>query len=118
VRRLADATGRRRGARAGEADPRPGRDRPTGWPRSYVLAQRPNAPLLIACAGRGLEAVGGAGRAGRVGRGVVTAGLCAWAWGEISDGVNLFRRALGLGALAWLLARRLRAQAPRGGGAA
>lgn len=81
------------------APPRPGR---SDWPRAFPLAQAPNAPLLVAFAGRGLQAIGH-GRARRVGRAVFSLGLTVWAGEEALDGVNWFRRLLGVVTLAWLL---------------
>ena len=50
-----------------------------GWPRRYVLVQLPNAPLLVA--------------------------LAVWALQELVQGVNGFRRALGLVVLVLLAVR-------------
>lgn len=75
-----------------------------GWPRSFPLAQFPNAPLLLALAGAALAAVA-EGTAHDVGRAVFTIGFGIWAWEEAVDGVNWFRRLLGAGALVWLVAR-------------
>lgn len=75
-----------------------------GWPRSYPIAQFPNAPLLVAFAGSLLAAVSSGG-AEDIGRAVFTVGLGVWAWGEAVDGANSFRRLLGAGALVWLVVR-------------
>jgi hypothetical protein len=72
-----------------------------GWPRSYPVAQLPNAPLLAAFAGSGLAAATD-GSAHDVGRAVFFLGLGVWAWEEASGGVNGFRRVLGAGFLAWI----------------
>lgn len=73
-----------------------------GWPRSYPIAQFPNAPLLVALAGWLLAALAN-GAAQDTGRAIFTVGLGVWAWGEAVDGVNWFRRLLGAGALVWLV---------------
>jgi hypothetical protein len=76
-----------------------------GWPRRFPVAQFPNPPLLLALAGRGLEAAAG-GAARDAGRAVSTLGLTVWAWQEAVDGVNWFRRVVGIGALVWLVLGR------------
>jgi hypothetical protein len=74
-----------------------------GWPRRFPIAQFPNPPLLLALAGWGLGAVTG-GTAHDVGRAVFTFGLAVWALEEAVRGVNWFRRLLGAGVLAWIVA--------------
>ncbi len=73
-----------------------------GWPARYPIAQVPNAPLMVAIGGwlTG-ELASGAVRGNA--RAVFYAGLSAWAWGELAGGANLFRRALGLGGLAYVI---------------
>lgn len=74
-----------------------------GWPRRFPIAQFPNPPLLVAVAGWGL-AIACGGRVHDVGRVVFTLGLVVWAYGEVTGGVNWFRRLLGLGVLIWIIA--------------
>jgi len=74
-----------------------------GWPRSFPIAQLPNAPLLLAFAGWGLAAVAD-DTAHDVGRAVFTIGLGVWAWEETVDGVNWLRRLIGAAALVWIVA--------------
>ena len=75
-----------------------------GWPRRFPIVQLPNAPLLVALAGRRLGArAGGATR--RAGRGAFVLGLGVWAWREATDGANWLRRLLGVASLGWLAAR-------------
>jgi hypothetical protein len=76
-----------------------------GWPRPYPLVQLPNAPLLLALAGGRLRRARGE-RARRAGGLAYGLGMLWWALAEITRGANLFRRALGLGALVALLAPR------------
>jgi hypothetical protein len=76
----------------------------TGWPRRFPIAQFPNPPLLVAFAGWGLAAVANR-TAHDVGRAVFIIALGVWAWEEAVDGVNWFRRLLGVGALVWIVAR-------------
>jgi hypothetical protein len=73
-----------------------------GWPRRFPIAQFPNPPLLVAFAGWGL-AVAAGGTAHDVGRAVFTVGLSVWVWEEAVDGVNWFRRLVGVGAFVWIV---------------
>ena len=73
-----------------------------GWPRRFPIAQFPNPPLLLAFAGWGLAAAGGT--AHDVGRAIFTLGLAVWALQEAVGGVDWFRRLLGVGVLAWIVA--------------
>lgn len=75
-----------------------------GWPRSFPVAQFPNPPLLFAFAGWALAAVTDE-TPHDVGRAVFTIGLAVWAWEEAADGVNWFRRLIGVGALVWIITR-------------
>jgi hypothetical protein len=72
-----------------------------GWPRRFPIAQFPNPPLLLAFAGSGLAAVAD-GAAHDCGRVVFVVGLVVWAVEEALNGVNWFRRLLGLGVLVWI----------------
>jgi hypothetical protein len=74
-----------------------------GWPRSFPMVQFPNPPLLVAFAGWGLAAVT-RGTAYDVGRSLFVVGLGVWALLEAVAGVNWFRRLVGAGALAWIVA--------------
>lgn len=73
-----------------------------GWPARYPLAQAPNPPLLFAFAGW-LVAAATDGDVHDLGRGVFLAGLAAWAWLELTDGVNLARRAFGAAGLVFVV---------------
>jgi hypothetical protein len=75
-----------------------------GWPRSYPVAQFPNAPLLAAFAGLGLAAATD-GTANDLAQALFFLGLGVWAWEEAVAGVNRFRRILGTGFLVWIAAR-------------
>ena len=74
-----------------------------GWPRRFPIAQFPNPPLLVAFAGWGLAGVAG-GVTHDIGRVVFSVGLAVWALEEAARGVNWFRRLLGIGVLAWIVA--------------
>ena len=69
-----------------------------GWPPQFPLAQAPNAPLLVALAGWVVAALTD-GDVHDVARAVFYVGLAVWAWLELVDGVNWFRRLLGAAGL-------------------
>lgn len=73
-----------------------------GWPARFPLVQLPNAPLLVALGGS-LVARLTDGSAHAYARAAFYAGLSAWAWEELADGANWWRRALGAGGLAYVL---------------
>jgi hypothetical protein len=72
-----------------------------GWPRRFPIAQLPNPPLIVACAGWGIASVA-EGTPRDLARAAFYVGFAAWAAEEAVAGVNWFRRALGAGALVWL----------------
>jgi hypothetical protein len=73
-----------------------------GWPSRFVLVQLPNLPLAVGLAGSvaaGLahgRAADYAGAAGRI-------GLAVFAYLELTDGANWFRRLLGAGVMVQLV---------------
>jgi hypothetical protein len=72
--------------------------------RGYTVAQFPNLPLGVALSGLVLSWILSSGSTGHaVARAVFYVGLGVWAWLELSDGVNGFRRTLGAGGLAWVV---------------
>jgi len=73
-----------------------------GFPRSFPIVQFPNLPLLLAFSGWGVAAAA-QGAAHDAGRAVFTIGLGVWAWQEAAEGANWFRRAIGAGALVWIV---------------
>ena len=75
-----------------------------GWPASFPLAQLPNAPLLVALGGWVVAAVTH-GQVHAYARAVFYAGLAAWAWEELTDGVNLVRRALGAAGVVYVVVK-------------
>jgi hypothetical protein len=75
-----------------------------GWPASFPLAQFPNAPLLVALAA-GLIAMLTSGSVHAYARAAVYAGLAVWAWQELVDGANWFRRLLGAAALVYVVVK-------------
>jgi hypothetical protein len=73
-------------------------------PGGFVLAQWPNPPLWVALA----AALAGRlthGRVHDVAAAVFLMALTVWAYLELTDGVNLFRRLLGVAGLVYLLVR-------------
>jgi hypothetical protein len=72
------------------------------WPKSFPIAQFPNAPLIFALAGSGVAKVASSGAVHDWGQAVNEIGIAAWAWLELTDGVNWFRRLLGAGSIVWL----------------
>jgi hypothetical protein len=75
-----------------------------GWPASYPLAQFPNAPLLLALAASVASSVLDGNAADYAGA-VFYIGLSAWAWLELADGTNAFRRMLGAAGLVYVALR-------------
>jgi hypothetical protein len=65
-----------------------------GWPSRFVLIQFPNAPLIAALAGFGLSRATD-GRVGDYGDAVGRLGLAVFAYLELTDGANWFRRLVG-----------------------
>jgi hypothetical protein len=75
-----------------------------GWPARYPLVQAPNAPLLFAFAGWATAAATD-GDVHAYARAAFYAGLAAWAWEELTDGVNLVRRALGAAGVVYVVVK-------------
>ena len=70
--------------------------------RGYTVAQFPNLPLGLALAGLVAGWILSSGSAAHaLARAVFFVGLGIWAWLELSDGVNGFRRVLGAAGLAY-----------------
>ena len=73
------------------------------WPRDYPIAQFPNPPLIIGLVALGLRYLASGTWADALGAiGYVFVGV--WAYLELTAGVNLFRRVLGLAGLAYIVA--------------
>ena len=73
-----------------------------GWPADFPVVQVPNAPLLVAL-GAWLVAVVTDASVHAYARATFYIGLAAWAWIELTDGTNWFRRALGAGGLVYVV---------------
>ncbi len=84
----------------------------SGWPARYPIFQPPNAPVLVAQGLRVVAAVtdGHVRSAALVGS---RAALAWWAYGELSDGANAVRRAIGAVALGSVALRAGRSLASR-----
>lgn len=73
-----------------------------------VIAQMPNLPLLVGLAATSLQLILPSSDF-KTGVDLVAFGaLFTWAWQEMFEGVNYFRRALGLVVLVTMLALKLR----------
>ena len=83
----------------------------SGWPARYPIFQPPNAPVLIAQGLRVVAAVsdGPVRSAALVGSRAATAW---WAYGELTEGVNVVRRAIGAVALGSVALRAGRSLTP------
>lgn len=74
---------------------------------NIVIAQPPNLPILVGITATLLNLVVTSGNIHTVLDAVGFGSLFTWAWLELFDGVNYFRRALGLLALVGLIASRV-----------
>jgi hypothetical protein len=75
-----------------------------GFPRSFPIVQFPNLPLAAGLVA-GLVANLTHGTAHSYAMAVSYLGIAIWAYEELTEGVNWFRRALGLAFLAMMLVR-------------
>jgi hypothetical protein len=71
-----------------------------------VVAQMPNLPLIVWIAASLLKLVFTTGVGNTVLDAVAFGSLFTWAWLELFQGVNYFRRALGLGVLIGVISSR------------
>lgn len=73
-----------------------------GWPARFPLVQFPNAPLALALVASIVgRCTSGSGHA--YARAAYFVFFAAWAWLELADGTNRFRRVLGLAALVYVV---------------
>ena len=75
-----------------------------GWPESFPVVQFPNAPVLVAL-GALLIAALTAGSVHFYARAALYASVSAWAWGELADGANWVRRALGAAGFVYVVVK-------------
>ena len=71
--------------------------------RGVTVAQFPNPPLLVALLAAVVSWVAGDGSIYEVARAVFYVALTVWAWEEATRGVNVFRKALGVGGLIYVV---------------
>lgn len=76
---------------------------------NIVVAQKPNLPLVVGLAATGLKFLVPTSGNLATGADLIAFGfLFTWAWMELSNGVNYFRRTLGLIVLLGTIAVRLK----------
>ena len=69
-----------------------------------MVAQLPNLPLALALVAVVAGHIFNEGStAWGISRAVFFTGIAIWAWLELTEGVNGFRRVLGAGGLAWVI---------------
>lgn len=71
---------------------------------NIVIAQKPNLPILLGLTATALHFVLPAGQLQTTTSVIAFGTLYAWAWMELFQGVNYFRRSLGLVSLVGLIA--------------
>jgi hypothetical protein len=72
--------------------------------RGYTVAQFPNAPLIFGLIGMLASWIlASDSTAWALARAAFYVGIAVWAWLELSDGVNGFRRVLGAAGLLYVL---------------
>ncbi|MEH2283341.1 MAG: hypothetical protein V7K90_18750 [Nostoc sp.] len=74
---------------------------------NIVLAQMPNLPLIVWIVTSLLSLIFTTGKINTVLEVVANGSLFTWAWLELFQGVNYFRRALGLAVLIGLIASKI-----------
>lgn len=79
-----------------------------GWPSRFVIAQFPNPPLIVALAGSVVAALTD-GATADYANAVSRLGLAVFAYLELTDGANWFRRLLGAAVLVQLVVTLARA---------
>ena len=75
-----------------------------GWPARFPLVQAPNPPLAVALVAWLVAALTD-GSVHAYARAAFYAALAAWAWQELADGANWFRRLLGAVVLVYVVAK-------------
>lgn len=75
-----------------------------GWPARYPLVQAPNLPLALAL-GAWVVATLTDGSVHDYARATFYVALAAWAWEELTGGVNLFRRVVGAAGLVYVVVK-------------
>jgi hypothetical protein len=70
--------------------------------RGVTIAQFPNPPLIVALLAAAVSWIAGDDSIYEIARAVFYVALTVWAWEEAVRGVNVFRKALGIGALIYV----------------
>jgi hypothetical protein len=79
-----------------------------GWPAGFEVVQFPNPPLIVALLARAASQLSH-GTGHRVTQSIFYVTLSVWAYDEARSGDNWFRRLLGLGFAAYILASLMQA---------
>ncbi|ACK71766.1 conserved hypothetical protein [Gloeothece citriformis PCC 7424] len=74
---------------------------------NIVIAQPPNLPIIVAIVATLLKFIAPGGNIYLALDAVAFGAWFTWAWLELFEGVNYFRRTLGLAALLFIIASRL-----------
>jgi len=74
---------------------------------NIVIAQPPNLPLIVWVVATGIEVIVKSGNIHTIADVIAFGSLFTWAWEELFQGVNYFRRALGLIVLIGAIALRI-----------
>ncbi len=74
---------------------------------NIVIAQPPNLPLIVWVVATGIEVIVKSGNIHTIADVIAFGSLFTWAWKELFQGVNYFRRALGLIVLIGAIALRI-----------
>jgi hypothetical protein len=78
------------------------RVRGLSWPEAYPIAQFPNPPLIIGLLALGLRYLASGAWADALSA-VGYVFIAIWAYLELTDGANAFRRVLGIAGLAYIV---------------
>lgn len=74
------------------------------WPAAFPVVQFPNAPLAVALVATVVARLA-SGDVHDYAYAVASVGFAAWAYLELTAGVNWFRRLLGAAGLVWVVLR-------------
>ncbi len=75
--------------------------------QTFVLFQAPNLPLIVGLLASLLAKILPYGQLNFIAALIAFGALFTWGWLELFSGVNVFRRALGLAVLIWIIASKL-----------
>ncbi len=80
---------------------------PTQPKQNFVLFQTPNLPLVVGLLASILAKILPYGQLNFIAALIAFGALFTWGWLELFSGVNVFRRALGLAVLIWIIVSKL-----------